>query len=1656
MPLPQWDEITAAPEWEAIRDKPDLQHKVFRKYLTDLSKLPEWEALKDRPDLKFKIIDRMQKDGGMQLPDEAVSSISSDLWKTAKETAKEVGKGVGGAAEVVGGMATGMIAPVVGGFVGLATAPFYGTEGATKAIEEVQSYLSYKPMTESGKAATEQLGKVFDFLIGKPTSNIGDLAKAISEPIAGEDVSSWVGAGAKAVSELIGYIALFETAQAPIRAKMKAGKPLTPAEKAVFEDHLNKTGELAKAISEDLQILAKERKSLSAGAEKAALPPGTTRPSLAPGVEGVPPEGGLTITRIPGEGFVIERGGTTKVIRRPGSPTPETRYFKKNAQGVYEYTPGELLKKTPPPEAQRVLPRGALEMPPGEAPKAGEEIANFLGVRYEGEQPTVTKARPDSPPTHLFTDTQEGASKGATFAVDKLTPEAVSDKLTKVRQRFGEAPVKPTQTSLTNMAKTLVESKTREEIRTKLEDVFGTYKELDNLQSMVEGGQRVPPMDRQRLKLADEFMADVEKAAVERDYTEVSRLLAQIEKRARGVKSSFWKELNDALGDKGLVGKQGPKTPAQIEAMNRLNGRVNALIEEARKVGKDTADDIANWAIAQGLNPELKDALRMTVRRIQEVERPAGPPIKDVIGKVAKGDRSALPAVKKLAEELGPDAAHHEIINGALAEAAKNGTLDRMRKIEGKVKEVIGGEARRAVEHEVLAKGTVQDIIGTSFILKDGQRVGGPGGVHSHFDVMTRATALKKMAVEGVSPHLIEKKFLGETGAVRTVADMPSSTILYFTGESTPTFKQMSSMLRGWVEFRKDMGGRANVIIERINEKGNMTSMATDRPTLETIEGFFKSKKSAVRQVIDDVNTLFIKGEKGSIGGDLSMEQLRARARLRTNIKAMAEEARRSGKESVDDIADWIITRGIDPQHRPFVLEALRESKYAKAINLEKQNIPEELKEVERAATEGRAKKVQTWDEAGKLSEKLRADYEEMAKVVNKAKKGGALKAEEIDALRQVNVNAIDRLKEIVDLSPGKFNEEFMKYQEGIFKATSDAASTVGRALNIHKKEISIKRMTDAFAELKRGLNERELKEFKELNFEDPNQVKAFVERLGDPTLRDYMMEFWYNSILSGPPTHLVNVASNTLWAMYQVPHRGLTGVMDAMGSILTGRPREIFMSEVVPMLAGYEKGWKRGAGHAKEVIITGRSTSFETKWNLDIGTRTMSAFERSPYALIRKAAPYLTAPTRALRAADVWANSMAFDAQMGALARRAGLKKGLSGDVLKKFEAAFLKSPTEQILREASLFAQHSTFMDEPGKFTKWIIQGRSGIGEYASTGFRFIVPFVNTIANLMKRGVEFIPGAGAVLMKREGRIAPEILAKQMEGSILTLYIMHKLDMGEITGPAPTNVTERDAFYREGKLPWAIKVGDTYHQYRRVEPFATPIAMAAVAYDKIKTAKDDATAAEIFMNAGAGMVEYGLDSSYMQGLNNIFDKYGRRKGIFPRLLASFVPMSSFWRSMGRAYEAATEGSAKVRDTSNLIGALSQTLPGGTELAKPKLNVWGEEIILPGGVFRQWLPFKWSEESADSVEKEFERLKYYPSLPDKFTRIKGESVEIPDDLYREYAISYGHKAKADVTETIKEDWYKRRSDEDKLKILDKRLSAIRDRGMAEVRRRMKQ
>jgi hypothetical protein len=393
----------------------------------------------------------------------------------------------------------------------------------------------------------------------------------------------------------------------------------------------------------------------------------------------------------------------------------------------------------------------------------------------------------------------------------------------------------------------------------------------------------------------------------------------------------------------------------------------------------------------------------------------------------------------------------------------------------------------------------------------------------------------------------------------------------------------------------------------------------------------------------------------------------------------------------------------------------------------------------------------------------------------------------------------------------------------------------------------------------------------------------------------------------------------------------------------------------------------------------------------------------------------------------------------MQALAKRAWnqIPKGKRPDY-KGFQKSFVENPSPKAHEEAMEFAKYTTFMSDPGKVSAWIIKGRDVV-----PGGRFVVPFVNTIGNLLKRGVEMTPGVGLAMAR--GQNASEVIAKQIEGLIISAAVWSKLEAGELTGSAPDNEAERKSGYRRGWKAWSMKVGDTYYQYRRIEPFNTVLATATIFHQQLVNAKDEDTATDIMGKMANEFKNNLIDSSYLQGMSQVLNRHGGFATQPKRLASSLVPFSGFWRSINRSYEAAVEGQAKYRPGRDWIGAFAGVIPGLYKLSQPEVTVWGEEIKLQGGVFRQWLPYKWSKITDDPTEIFLEKLKKYPGLPNQWVTDRKEKIRLDDDLYREYIISAGSRAKKRLdTLVVTSGWQSAINDERRHDSLSKKVQNILD------------
>jgi hypothetical protein len=889
-------------------------------------------------------------------------------------------------------------------------------------------------------------------------------------------------------------------------------------------------------------------------------------------------------------------------------------------------------------------------------------------------------------------------------------------------------------------------------------------------------------------------------------------------------------------------------------------------------------------------------------------------------------------------------------------------------------------------------------------------------------------------------------------------------------------------------------------------------------------------KMRKLADIARDVNTAL--GKKGSVGdvGGMSPDQLAAYDRLTKDYLVLRRNAKRVGKTvedylkglRVDPVVAAAMQRNADAllahasamyganilkRYEDAADQKPREGKYAGSVNLDKQDISAAGKQLEMALAADQPKRTITWEETGAKAAKAMLNPKSAEAAFNRLQRLSQGKlTQDVEVVRQINSATQQLFGDLFDqfktgeITQEEFNAGMANYNEQVFRRTSDMSSELGRALNILRKTAIGDRIPQLMAKYDK-LNDRQkamvdavTRKWREgtLTKEDIGQ---FEKMMPDPKWSDYLKQIWYNNVLSGPVTHMKNLSSNTTWVLAQPALRGLSGALDAPLSKLRGVPRTRYMSEVWPMLTGYKRGFSTGALRARDMFRHGYLPAIDTKWDMEMGTAA-TAFERSPYPLLRKMAPAFTQFTRALHAMDVWAKAVAADGELSALARRASASKGLKGAERIKFEQDYMDNPPESALKATRVFADDTTFMGTPDPLTSGIITLRN-IPVFGTAMRLTVLPFVNTIAKLQKLGLELTPGVGlarevasyrinkAMKAMPEGRVKAmgaqwletreynpsDIMAKQILGTTLSLYMLYKASQGRITGPLPEDPAERDFWYRNNIQPWSIRFGGTdapnglqdvrdgtWHTYRWAEPFNTPMAASALFYDRVLKGKAGPKDIESWFDMAGGMWKNLLDGAYFSGLQSMLDTstpFGKRveRGV-PRFLTGWVPASGFMRTAARTYEVLTQGHVTVKDPEHYwLAPMSQVIPGLVDMVDvpSKLTIYGEDAVVPGGILQQWLPFKWAKSEPDAVEQTLMQVGLYPSLPNHTVRFVGKTYNIPEDAYRDFAMDFGSQLKSSFAKLVDNPRFPQLTQEQKFEKLNQRLSAVRDMARRRLR-----
>jgi len=510
------------------------------------------------------------------------------------------------------------------------------------------------------------------------------------------------------------------------------------------------------------------------------------------------------------------------------------------------------------------------------------------------------------------------------------------------------------------------------------------------------------------------------------------------------------------------------------------------------------------------------------------------------------------------------------------------------------------------------------------------------------------------------------------------------------------------------------------------------------------------------------------------------------------------------------------------------------------------------------------------------------------------------------------------------------------------------------------------------------------------------------------PKWGEYVTELFYNSILSNPKTHIVNFVSNTLTAVMSPFEKGVSALVEVPLALIQRRPRQRFFGEVAQEIFGVLRGIPEGVRAAFKTLKSGQTVEQLSKW------------EQRTEAFKGKAAIVIKLPTRFLEAADAFGRGINRMMALRAQAYRVASKEGLKGEKFLARLNELMMNPTEEMLEEASRIAEYRLFRQEPGAVVSKLMKLRDA-EVWGIQPLRFIIPFLRTPANLVKFGLERSPLAvfNVPMWKNVAQKSPEAaeqIARWVMGSSIAATIGIYAADGKITGAAPKNTLERDAFYRAGKQPYSVKIGDVWIAYQRLEPFNQVLAQVAAIVGAIndKKSKDDIfnQAQQVVSTIGNNLIS----QTYMSGIANLIgafeDPVGEGEYLLQQLSTGFIPYSGLMRGLSQAVEPT------YRKPSNIPETIMTAIPGMAGKVKPRTNIFGE---VSKRTTPWYSPFNISPERQTDLDKELERLGITIGYP---SSIIGTTKLDEQQIY-EYRNFVGQALMRELSTAIESSTYKR-------------------------------
>lgn len=495
---------------------------------------------------------------------------------------------------------------------------------------------------------------------------------------------------------------------------------------------------------------------------------------------------------------------------------------------------------------------------------------------------------------------------------------------------------------------------------------------------------------------------------------------------------------------------------------------------------------------------------------------------------------------------------------------------------------------------------------------------------------------------------------------------------------------------------------------------------------------------------------------------------------------------------------------------------------------------------------------------------------------------------------------------------------------------------------------ISIDKLIDTFASLK-----------------EPEKASYFLAHGSDFTNMQKFVYWRTAALLTSPVTHSVNISSNILNSIIQIPERFIASHMKPSTGTDIAQKGE-WAALAVGQLHGFMDAM-RLFGSWDKIKKIGRAGSHEATQ-----LPTSRILNRDTLPSLGVAADYLgrvvDIPMRMLGVADEFFKTIASRAELHALAYRRAKTMGMTDPKeIATYTAHLIENPPQHIMEQASDYAKYITFqseLDGVGKSFHELVD--------RTPWMRLIAPFTKTPTNVFGSALERTPLAPLFINYKkniaQGGAASQLARARYALGTGTLMATGALSAaGYVTGRPPTDSGTRELWKAEGIQPYSIKVGETWYSYKAFEPLGTVLGISADMSNAV-TQIDDPKQADDYARDFALILGDILDNkTFLSGVADFFEVVhnpSRLPGFIRDIGISAVPPGRIGAWANRIWDNT------LRDTSEWVDKVYAQIPGFSTLSPPKLDIWGNPITVRPGVGPDCLsPMAYSDMKGDKLTR---------------------------------------------------------------------------------------